>query len=301
MSPFYVQSDATGANNRNRHGTNRMEGTIYVCFTATVSIAISMINPSIITTTLPPFRLQLRAAASKAFLTAPCYANRHLSTSLRRNTLSTKQNHQEATSPHKRRHSFIYILSSLCSFHIKYWLRESFLVLRRPVLLHLQPLMRSAPFQIWSAETGSFFILYISQKNSKLLKYVLYTLTQSHSSISNSHNPWRLLLRFYIAKQRRFQISSLTDLLNLRGPSLTLFLNTSMSKALQIPKWLSQTCEKLAISLMISNGLRWVYHFWNAPPFSAMFSLNLELSAHSFLGVYCRRSGDGGRYSTSPY
>lgn len=43
-------------------------------------------------------------------------------------------------------------------------------------------------------------------------------------------------IRFCIARQRLFQINSLTGLLDLREPYLTLSLDTSMSKALQILK-----------------------------------------------------------------
>lgn len=64
----------------------------------------NMISPSIIRTALPPFRLAA-FTTSKAFLTATVtsYHTRQLSTSsLCRNSLSAKQSHQEATSPHKR-------------------------------------------------------------------------------------------------------------------------------------------------------------------------------------------------------
>ena len=43
-------------------------------------------------------------------------------------------------------------------------------------------------------------------------------------------------IRFSIARQRLFQINSLTGLLDLREPYLTSSLDTSMSKALQILK-----------------------------------------------------------------
>lgn len=73
-----------------------------------------MIGLSITRTTLPPFRLQLYA--SKAFLTAACHHNRQLSTSLLcRNSLSTKQSHQEATASHKR--GYFYQLLA-CLIHL---------------------------------------------------------------------------------------------------------------------------------------------------------------------------------------
>lgn len=75
-----------------------------------------MISPSVIRTA-PSFRLAA-FPTSKAFLTATCYHNRQLSTSsLCRNFLSTKQSHQEATSPSKRGH-FYWFLACLCSFHL---------------------------------------------------------------------------------------------------------------------------------------------------------------------------------------
>lgn len=83
-----------------------------------------MISPSIIRT-VAPFRLAA-FPTFKTFLAPICYHNRQLSTStLCRNFLSTKQSHQEATSPHKREHSYQSLVCLLISVLVPEELSDS--------------------------------------------------------------------------------------------------------------------------------------------------------------------------------
>ena len=204
-----------------------------------------------IRTTLPQFRLLAAFPSSRPFLTPTCYHNRQFSTSLYRSSLSTKQSHQEPTSLNKRGYFW------LVRVHFIWWTQ----VLTSEELSGSSPSVTS-PLTTHDATStipvmlrGDWVLFHpVYQPDElKAVQVCLFiSLNRPIRSYTYSH------ARFCIASQRLFQINSLTDLLDLHGPSLTSSLDTSMSKALRTPKWPSRSCEKPAISLVINNGLRWV-------------------------------------------